>query len=384
MEPSAAAMKKLSAMDKFIGLPRTNWITGAPINRKESGSKTRSFVPHKRTDTGKLKPNPEPQDEIEVNTKAETKAETKDQTAERLGLGLDKAMTEDNDDFTHEDNFDSDDLNSDDDDDGFNGNLDSDPDSNPDSDPDSDQNTNKDPTKLVFTSKNNVYFDGHGYARRVGKENKCYIEFSTHENTLVINQFICLNGGKLLLYHMIKDLEEEKGYVFTNIMLIAANLNPNPVNPALFDKDIFNQQNFEKDNEIFIEMQDLKYIDKDGNFTKKYHDMIPNGYIEKYTDDEDRVRYRFTSKYYRHMKRKIIQNYEDMGFEAKGNGEFKGTKEEIEATLESILGIRGGTKKRKTKRRTKHNKKTKRRTNHNKKTKRRTVHYKKTKRRTKK
>ena len=351
-----------------------NRITGAKV--VERPPKT-SFTPtsKKRDNSGKLKPPPV---DYELPAEAETKAnviETEADTAMRLGsegVGIDYLETigsnHDDDDGSNHDDSDDDDH----DDDGFNGNLD-------DNGSDADQDAYQDPTTLVFTSENNVYYDGHGYARRVGKENDCYIEFSVDETTLVIKQFICLNGGKLLLYHMIKDLEE-KGYDFTNIKLTAVNLNPNQVNPKLFYKDIFNQQNFQKDNSIFIEMKDLKYIDGDGNFTKKYHDMIPNGYIRKYIDN-DKVKYRFTPKYYHDMKRNVIENYKAMGFEYIGKAEFIGTKEEIKAILDIT---KGGAKKRKTKRKTKHYKKTKRRTKHYKKTNRRTKHDKQTKRRRKK
>ena len=377
---SEAAIKKPSAMANLNAIAKTNWITGATINRKEPEPNIRRFIP-KRTITGKLKPDePELQAEAESNTWDESKAETVQATAMRLGQ--DGVMMEENDDSYSDANDgsnyeDSDESNHED-------NDESNHEDNDDSDDEDsfDSESNTVPKKIKqreeFTSKNNVYFDGYGYARRVGKEDDCYIEFSLDGNTLVIKWFICLEGGKLLLYHMIKDLEE-KGEDFTDIRLIPTNLDPNP-----FDPNIFNPI---KKNKLKLKtIKDLKakkYIDEDDNFTKKYYDMIPNGYVvKKHVPNGNKVTYEFTPKYYRDMKRKVNNNYKAMGFEDAGNGEFIGTTAEIEATLESILGIRGGAKKRKTKR--KQLNKTKRKPKYYKKTKRKPKHYKKTKRRTKK
>jgi hypothetical protein len=373
-------------MSNPIGRITTNRITGAKIVERPKA--TTSFTPtiHKRNITGNLKPDELPvQTEAEAEIKSEIKSETKEDTAARLGADgeveeNDDFNTQDNDDYNSDsDGFNSNDDDDDDDDDGFNGNLD-----------DNGSDDEQDAHLKEFTSENNVYYDGHGYARRVGKENDCYIEFSVDENILVINQIICPEGGKLLLYHMIKDLQE-KGYDFTYIRLIAANLNPNPFDPKLFDEVKFNQQNFEKNNPIFIEMQAKNYIDENGEFTEKYHNMMRDRYVVKYIykkgKQKGKVKYIYTPKYYRHMQQKVVGNYENMGFEKYDEDSFIGSKEYILAALETFIGddkIIGGSKKRKTKRKTNHYKKTKRKPKYNKKTKRKTQHYKKTKRKTKK
>jgi hypothetical protein len=293
-------------MSNPIGRITTNRITGAKIVERPKA--TTSFTPtiHKRNITGNLKPDELPvQTEAEAEIKSEIKSETKEDTAARLGAD---GEVEENDDFNTQDNddynSDSDGFNSnddDDDDDGFNGNLD-----------DNGSDDEQDAHLKEFTSENNVYYDGHGYARRVGKENDCYIEFSVDENILVINQIICPEGGKLLLYHMIKDLQE-KGYDFTYIRLIAANLNPNPFDPKLFDEVKFNQQNFEKNNPIFIEMQAKNYIDENGEFTEKYHNMMRDRYVVKYIykkgKQKGKVKYIYTTKYYRQIQQKVVGNY---------------------------------------------------------------------------
>ena len=52
---TSTAMKKPSAMANLNAIAKTNWITGATINRKEPEPNIRRFIP-KRTITGKLKP----------------------------------------------------------------------------------------------------------------------------------------------------------------------------------------------------------------------------------------------------------------------------------------------------------------------------------------
>ena len=67
---------------------------------------------------------------------------------------------------------------------------------------DSDSGSKNVPIKKNKTSHNIIFdmlSDYHGYARRIGNESDCFIEYEYKNNILSINQFICTKGGKQLL-----------------------------------------------------------------------------------------------------------------------------------------------------------------------------------------
>ena len=106
---------------------------------------------------------------------------------------------------------------------------------------DSDSGSKNVPIKKNKTSHNIIFdmlSDYHGYARRIGNESDCFIEYEYKNNILSINQFICTKGGKQLLDDLLKALNE-KGLNVHTVELIAAGLDKDKRDQGKNDTDLF-------------------------------------------------------------------------------------------------------------------------------------------------
>ena len=77
-----------------------------------------------------------------------------------------------------------------------------------------------------------------GYARRLGNEHNCYIEYEYKNHTLYILLFICPKGGKPLLNDLLKALED-KGLNVHTVKLTAASLDNDKQIQGKTDDDLY-------------------------------------------------------------------------------------------------------------------------------------------------